>query len=53
VLMTPDLDEHRAHIQHFIDLGFNEIYVHNVGRNQEAFLAAYGRDVVPHLRWPE
>ena len=29
-----DLQEHRSHIQHYIDLGFTEIYVHNVGRNQ-------------------
>lgn len=51
VLISPDLDAHRAHIQHYIDLGFDEVYVHNVGRNQEAFLDAYGRKVVPHLRW--
>ncbi|WP_025745961.1 TIGR03557 family F420-dependent LLM class oxidoreductase [Kallotenue papyrolyticum] len=53
VLISPDLDEHRAHLQHFIDLGFSDVYVHNVGRNQEAFLEAYGRYVVPHLRWPQ
>jgi hypothetical protein len=53
VFISPDLDEHRDHIQHFIDLGFNEIYIHNTGRNQEEFLAAYGRSVVPQLRWPE
>ncbi len=52
VLISPDLDEHLAHIQHFVDLGFTEVYVHNVGRNQKAFLEAYGRAVVPRLRWP-
>ena len=41
VLIAPDPDEHLAHIQHFIDLGFTEVYVHNVGRNQEAFIKAY------------
>jgi coenzyme F420-dependent glucose-6-phosphate dehydrogenase len=51
VLTSADLQEHCAHIQHFIDLGFNEVYVHNVGRNQEAFIAAYGREVAPNLRW--
>jgi coenzyme F420-dependent glucose-6-phosphate dehydrogenase len=51
VFMSPDLGEHAAHIQHFIDLGFDDAYVHNVGRNQEAFIAAYGRDVLPRLRW--
>jgi len=52
VLMSADLDEHRDHIQHFIDLGFNEIYIHNTGRNQEEFIAAYSRAVLPQLRWP-
>jgi coenzyme F420-dependent glucose-6-phosphate dehydrogenase len=51
VLLTPDLSEHVAHLQHFIDLGFNEIYIHNVARNQEAFIDAYGKQVLPNLRW--
>lgn len=52
VLMSPDLDEHVAQIQHYIDLGFGEIYIHNVGRNQEAFITAYGDRVIPKLTWP-
>ena len=51
VLMSADLDEHVAHIQHFIDLGFPEIYIHNVGRNQAEFIDAYGKHVVDKLRW--
>ena len=51
VLITPDLDEHVAHLQHFIDLGFGEIYIHNVGRNQAEFIRAYGQSVVPKLKW--
>jgi coenzyme F420-dependent glucose-6-phosphate dehydrogenase len=50
VLISTDLDEHRAHLQGFVDLGFDEIYVHNVGRNQEAFIKAFGEQVVPKLR---
>src|SRR4051812_48273089 len=53
VLITPDLQKHREHIQHYIDLGFNEVYVHNVGRNQNEFIEAYGREVAPALSWPE
>lgn len=52
VFMSADLEQHRAHIQHFIDLGFTEVYVHNVGRNQEAFIRAYGDQVIPKLKWP-
>lgn len=49
VFMSPDLDAHRAHLQRFIDLGFNEVYVHNVGRNQEDFIRAYGEKIIPSL----
>jgi len=52
VLMTPDLSQHTALVQHYIDLGFTEIYVHNVGRTQEAFIKAYGKEVIPALKWP-
>ena len=52
VLMSADLDEHLEHIQHYVDLGFDEVYVHNVGRNQEEFIRAYGERVIPKLHWP-
>jgi hypothetical protein len=51
VLMSADIDEHISAIQHYIDLGFKEIYIHNVGRNQEEFLKVYGKKVVPALTW--
>lgn len=50
VLISPDLEQHRAQLQGFIDLGFNEIYVHNVGRNQEQWIKAYGEQVLPKLK---
>jgi alkanesulfonate monooxygenase SsuD/methylene tetrahydromethanopterin reductase-like flavin-dependent oxidoreductase (luciferase family) len=53
VLMSADPDEHLEHIQHYVDLGFDEIYVHNVGRNQKEFIQTYGERVIPKLRWPE
>ena len=52
VLISPDPAEHAAHIQHFVDLGFDEIYIHNVGRNQEEFIRVYGEQVIPALIWP-
>jgi coenzyme F420-dependent glucose-6-phosphate dehydrogenase len=53
VLMSADLEVHREHVQRFIDFGFTEVYVHNVGRNQREFIEAYGREVIPRLRWPQ
>ena len=51
VLSSADTDVHREHIQHYIDMGFNEVYVHNVGRNQTEFIEAFGREVIPWLRF--
>ncbi len=52
VLMSENLAEHTAQVQHYLDLGFTEVYIHNVGRNQEAFIQAYGREVIPALKLP-
>jgi coenzyme F420-dependent glucose-6-phosphate dehydrogenase len=52
VLMSENLAEHTAQVQHYLDLGFTEVYIHNVGRNQEAFIQAYGREVIPALKMP-
>jgi coenzyme F420-dependent glucose-6-phosphate dehydrogenase len=50
MLISPDLAEHREAIQQFIDLGFDEIHVHNVGRNQEQFIKGFGEQVIAKLR---
>ena len=49
MLVSADPDKHRAHIQQFLDLGFDRIYLHNAGRNQREWLALFGRDVLPKL----
>ncbi len=49
VLISDDLDEHRASIQRHLDLGFDRIYLHQVGRNQREFLDAFGAEVLPAL----
>jgi G6PDH family F420-dependent oxidoreductase len=50
MLISADLEEHTAALQKFVDMGFDEIYVHNVGRNQTDFIAAFGDKVLPQLR---
>ncbi len=49
MLITSDLDAHRADIQRYLDLGVDRIYLHNVGRNQTEWIEAFGRDVLPKL----
>jgi hypothetical protein len=48
-LITSDVDAHRAYIQRFVDLGFDRVYLHNVGRNQAEWIEVFGREVVPKL----
>ncbi|WP_291799535.1 TIGR03557 family F420-dependent LLM class oxidoreductase [Cellulomonas sp.] len=49
LVVSSDPDVHRAEIQRFADLGFNRIYLHNVGRNQREWIDVFGRDVLPGL----
>jgi coenzyme F420-dependent glucose-6-phosphate dehydrogenase len=50
MLITSDLEAHRRQIQRFVDMGFDAIYLHNVGRNQAEWAEAFGREVLPALR---
>ena len=50
VLMTSDLGAHAAHIQHYLDMGFDEVHLHNVGRNQAEFIEVFGKEVLPQLK---
>ncbi|MDQ2853259.1 MAG: TIGR03557 family F420-dependent LLM class oxidoreductase [Chloroflexota bacterium] len=50
VLISADLDEHAAQIQKYVDMGFDEVHLHNVGRNQAEFIRAFEEGVLPQLR---
>jgi G6PDH family F420-dependent oxidoreductase len=49
MVISADPDVHRAHIQRFVDLGFDRVYLHNVGRNQAEWIEVFGREVLPKL----
>lgn len=49
MVISADPDVHRAEIQKFVDLGFDRVYLHNVGRNQAEWIEVFGRDVLPKL----
>ena len=49
MVISEDPDVHRAAIQKFADLGFDRIYLHNVGRNQREWIEVFGGTVVPAL----
>jgi coenzyme F420-dependent glucose-6-phosphate dehydrogenase len=49
MLMSADPERHREEIQKFLNMGFDQIYLHNVGRNQVEWLEVFGREVLPKL----
>jgi probable non-F420 flavinoid oxidoreductase len=50
VLASADLGRHVAFLQELRDCGVDDLYVHHVPREQEAFFDAYGDKVLPELR---
>ncbi len=49
MVISADPDVHRAEIQKYLDLGFDRIYLHNVGRNQREWIDVFGVEVLPKL----
>jgi probable non-F420 flavinoid oxidoreductase len=49
VRVSADLGQHTAWIAEYAELGFDEIYLHHVGKEQMGFLDAFGEHVLPQL----
>jgi G6PDH family F420-dependent oxidoreductase len=49
VACGPDPDEHIAKIQEVVDAGFDEVYVAQIGPDQDGFIDFYAREVLPHF----
>jgi coenzyme F420-dependent glucose-6-phosphate dehydrogenase len=47
VVLGPDPAKHLAKIQELIDIGFDKIYIHQIGPNQEDFFNFYQREILP------
>lgn len=47
VVCGPDPDRHREAIQEYVEAGFDRIYVHQVGSDQEGFMRFYEREILP------
>lgn len=50
MLISADLEAHIEQLQNFVDMGFDEIYLHNVGRDQPAFIATFAEKVLPRVK---
>jgi alkanesulfonate monooxygenase SsuD/methylene tetrahydromethanopterin reductase-like flavin-dependent oxidoreductase (luciferase family) len=49
VQVSSDLGQHVQWISELADLGFDAIYLHHVGKEQRAFIEAFGEHVLPRL----
>jgi probable non-F420 flavinoid oxidoreductase len=49
VRVSADLGQHAAWIAEYVELGFDEVYLHHVGKEQRGFLDAFGAHVLPQL----
>jgi G6PDH family F420-dependent oxidoreductase len=50
VVCGPDPERHRAAIQEYVDAGYDHVYVHQVGPDQDGFFEFYEREVLPSFR---
>ena len=50
VLVSADLGQHSSWLGASLsDIGFDDLYLHHVGQDQEAFIDAFGEHVLPDL----
>lgn len=47
IVCGPDPERHRAAIQEYVDAGYDHVYIHQVGPEQEGFFDFYEREVLP------
>jgi hypothetical protein len=45
----PDPEKHAAAIQEFLDAGYGEVYVQQIGDDQEGFLGFYAEEILPRF----
>lgn len=50
VVCGPSVDEHVKALRAYEDAGFDHVYVHQVGPDQDGFFRFYGSEVLPALR---
>ena len=46
----PDVEAHVTAMQAYLDAGFDEVYVNQIGPAQDEFFNFYGKEVLPELR---
>lgn len=49
IMISEDLTAHAEMIRSYLALGYDRVFVHNVGADQQGFLRAFGESVLPTL----
>jgi coenzyme F420-dependent glucose-6-phosphate dehydrogenase len=49
IRMSSDVEQHIAWLNQDIELGFDVIFIHQVGRDQQRFLQVFGEQVLPRI----
>jgi G6PDH family F420-dependent oxidoreductase len=47
--LGPDLERHAASVQQYADAGVDELFVQQIGPNQDAFFTTWAREVLPRF----
>ncbi len=50
IVCGPDPKRHLERIEQYARAGFEHVYVHQVGPDQEGFFRFYEREILPRLR---
>ncbi|HET9456894.1 MAG TPA: TIGR03557 family F420-dependent LLM class oxidoreductase [Candidatus Limnocylindrales bacterium] len=50
VICGPDVDRYVEAIEEYVEAGFDHVYIHQVGPDQEGFIEAFAKDVLPRVR---
>lgn len=49
VRVSADLGRHAQWLHEYVEMGWDELYLHHVGKQQSRFIDAFGNDVLPQL----
>jgi probable non-F420 flavinoid oxidoreductase len=49
VIVSSDLGVHRDTLGRYLEMGFDRLYLHHVGQEQDAFIDTFGEKVLPEL----
>lgn len=49
IVLGPDPEKHIQGLQQYVDAGFDQVYVHQIGPDQEGFFRFYQKEIIPRF----